>query len=73
MNTNTFTLIYLAVTVATLAFAGVLLIFTADQGTHEAALIMAGLAVGHWFGYSNQLVTPTPVPVPVSTQEAPKQ
>jgi len=65
---NSTAIIYLAVTIATLVFCGVLLIFTQDQGTHEAALIMAGLAVGHWFGYSNQLVTPVPVP----TQESPK-
>lgn len=69
MNT---TYTYLVVTVATLVFAGVLLIFTADQGTHEAALIMAGLAVGHWFGYSNQLSGAITQPVPVSTQESPK-
>lgn len=68
MNT---TYTYLVVTVATLIFTGVLLVFTGDQGTHEAALIMAGLAVGHWFGYSNQLVTPVPSPVPA--QEALKQ
>lgn len=52
---NNTTLVYLAVTIATLVFCGVLLVLTVDQGTHEAALIMAGLAVGHWFGYSNQL------------------
>ena len=69
MNT---TLIYLAVTIATLVFAGVLLVLTPDQGAHEAAIMMAGLAVGHWFGYSNQL-TPTPLPVPTPTQESPKQ
>lgn len=68
---NSSTLIYLAVTIATLIFAGILLVFTADQGAHEAALMMAGLAVGHWFGYSNQLVVPAPVPIPV--QEATKQ
>jgi hypothetical protein len=68
MNT---TYTYLVVTIATLIFTGILLVFTADQGTHEAALIMAGLAAGHWFGYSNQLVTPAPVPVPI--QEATKQ
>jgi hypothetical protein len=52
---NTF--IYLAVTIATLVFCGVLLTFTSDQGIHESALIMAGLAVGHWFGYSTQLTS----------------
>lgn len=66
MNTN---YTYTIVTLATLIFTGVLLVFTADQGTHEAALLMAGLAVGHWFGYSNQLVTPAPIPA----QESPKQ
>lgn len=67
MSPNTLT--YLIVTIATLVFTGALLVFTADQGTHEAALIMAGLAVGHWFGYSNQLTGAIMQPVP--TQEAP--
>lgn len=68
MNT---TYTYLVVTIATLIFAGVLLILTPDQGAHEAAIMMAGLAVGHWFGYSNQLVTP--VPTPTVAQENSKQ
>ena len=69
MNNTTY--VYLGVTIATLIFCGVLLLFTADQGTHESALIMAGLAVGHWFGYSNQLTSSAPTPV--TAQEAPKQ
>lgn len=70
MNT---TYTYLVVTIATLIFTGVLLVFTGDQGTHEAALIMAGLAVGHWFGYSNQLTGAITQPAPVPTQENSKQ
>ena len=72
MNTNT--LAYVIITIATLVFCGMMLFFTHDQGTHDAVLIMAGLSVGHWFGYSNQLTgTPlAPIPVPVA-QEAPKQ
>lgn len=67
--------VYLAVTFATLIFCTILLLFTQDQGTHYAAIILAGLAAGHWFGYSNQLMSslPVPLPVPVPTQEPPKQ
>jgi len=67
MNT---TFVYLAVTITTLIFCGILLVFTQDQGTHEAALIMAGLAVGHWFGYSNQLTGPQPTPVEMPPKQA---
>lgn len=72
MNTNT--LAYVIITIATLVFCGMMLFFTHDQGTHDAVLIMAGLSVGHWFGYSNQLtgtgIGASGVPV---AQEAPKQ
>ncbi len=73
MNTNT--LIYLIVTIATLIFSAVLLIFTSDPGIHSVAIGMATLAIGHWLGYSSQLngtVTP-PVPASAPVQEAPKQ
>jgi hypothetical protein len=65
MNSNT--LAYLIVTTIALIFCGFLLFFTHDQGTHDAAIVMAGLALGHWFGYSNQLVSPsTPAPIPAT-------
>jgi hypothetical protein len=67
MNT---TYVYLAVTLAALTFCGVLLVFTHDPGTHDAALVMAGGALGHWFGYSNQLTNSQPVPA--TQPEAPK-
>lgn len=68
MNSNT--LAYLIVTTVALIFCGSLLFFTRDQGTHDAAIVLAGLALGHWFGYSNQLVNP---PVPVPAPPAPAQ
>jgi len=72
MNSNT--LAYVIITVATLVFCGLMLFFTHDQGTHDAVLIMAGLAIGHWFGYSNQLVNPpVPAPVPPSVPAVPAQ
>lgn len=61
MNFNT--LSYVIVTIATLIFCGLMLLLVHDQGTHDAVLIMAGLAVGHWFGYSNQLTHPVPTEV----------
>jgi hypothetical protein len=67
---NFSTLSYVIVTIATLLFCGLLLFFVHDQGTHDAVLIMAGLAVGHWFGYSNQLTTV--LSTPAVTPEPPK-
>ena len=71
MSSNT--LAYLIVTTIALIFCGFLLFFTHDQGTHDAAIVMAGLALGHWFGYSNQLVSPLPVPAPPIMQESQKE
>jgi hypothetical protein len=73
MTFNT-TLSYLIVTIATLAFCAAVLYLTPDQGTHTTVLVMAGLAVGHWFGYSSQLTNaPGPVPVPpVVAPQAPE-
>jgi len=71
---NFSTLSYVIVTIATLLFCGLMLFFVHDQGTHDAVLIMAGLTVGHWFGYSNQLtnVLPALAPVVAPPQDVPK-
>jgi hypothetical protein len=55
---NTAQLPYLIVTIATLVFSIILLVFVKDAGTHEYAVGLASLAVGHWLGYVNQ---PTPL------------
>ena len=57
---NLSTIAYVIITIAALIFSGVLLFFTHDAGTHDFAITVAALAVGHWFGYSNQLMSPTP-------------
>jgi hypothetical protein len=57
---NFSTLAYVVITVAALIFSGVLLFFTRDVGTHDFAITVAALAVGHWFGYSNQLTITAP-------------
>jgi hypothetical protein len=70
MNFNT--LSYLIVTVASLAFCGAVLYFTHDQGTHDFAIAIASLVVGHWFGYSNQITNVGHAPgATARTQEEP--
>jgi hypothetical protein len=68
---NFSTLPYIIVTIATLVFCVAVLCLTPDQGTHTTVLVMAGLAVGHWFGYSSQL-TNVSTPAALVVTEAPK-
>jgi hypothetical protein len=73
---NFSTLSYLIVALATLIFCTVLLVFVHDSGIPYFATAMAGLVIGHWFGYSGSLTSSQPVAAAPITQpvvtEAPK-